>query len=108
MNELTRAQIVEWFRAQAVKFNEMANTVEKTFRVNGSLSLNLPTTPPAFAEEREVVLAQIRMTLAERPKRLGWLSQQFGVSKHKLKKALQADEKIEVNKQGWVKLIENN
>jgi hypothetical protein len=40
MISITPAEMIEWFRAKAVEFNNMANTLEETFYANGQPRVN--------------------------------------------------------------------
>ena len=99
-DNLTPSQIVEWFREQARVFNQMATTIENTFKMipptNGAES-------PALSGMGTFTPAMLRSALAEKAMRVATIAKQFNVREYDVEKAIDsADSCVVRGRKGWI------
>jgi hypothetical protein len=100
MSQLTPKEIASWFRSQARTFDQMADTIEKTFS-GGPMPMSsavLPLkAPPGIAEVREA--------LSQKARRAADIADEFGVTKAEIERLLTDPESgVEDAGRGWWRL----
>jgi hypothetical protein len=99
--ELSPQDVVRWFRTQAKSFQQMADTVEATFKIN-SVRFAPDTSLTAITADH------LKEAIKEKGKqmRVATLAKQFNVENHVIKSIVQDPKSgLEIGEKGWIKEI---
>ncbi len=103
----TAVDFIAWCRAEAMKYTELANTVEAKLRASGTIPLALSPSDNGATLTDEAVIASAKKHLAISNLRMKNLRDITGASKRQLKRVLTADNGFDTSSgRGWVKLLE--
>jgi hypothetical protein len=103
MSDLSPKQIVDWFRQQAIMFNEMANNVEQTFTLKPTAPL-LQSRPIPMSGT--VTAEQLESRVREKSGRISNLANHFNVREESIISLLHPASRVYVAERGWLKLRE--
>ena len=99
MNDLTPQQIVAWYRAQAKKFNEMADYTEQTF---------MPTTAmrDGHIAFNSISGEELENAVREKSGRIKDLADRLGTSEEEIENHLEPKSRVYIAGRGWLKIRE--
>ncbi len=109
---LSPEEIVAWLRNQAKKFNDMATTIEQTFKIEpvvgaeGVTRYQRKIAPIAQPRTGTVTAEELEKSVAQKSGRVDDLAQRHNVEKSTITSLLEPKSKVYVAERGWLKVRE--